>query len=305
MVKFTHKTAELLLLLLGVSFIAFMVPRLIPGDPARLFAGLDATEEVVAAIRREWGFDRAFLVQYWTFLAKAVQGDLGFSIHFKQPVLREVLLRLPSSIELAATATAISVLVGMPLGIASALHRRKLFDKIATFSSILGISSPIFVSGLFLMYVFSLKLGWFPASGRGTISQLILPAFTLGLYNTALITRLTRSTMLDALHTDYVRTARAKGLRERVVIYKHALRNAVLPVYTIAGMNLGHLIGSSVIVEAVFGRGGLGSVLVDAVKWRDYQLAQGSILVFAIVIILVNRLVDWSYHLIDPRMKRI
>ncbi|AWC20887.1 Glutathione transport system permease protein GsiC [Aminobacter sp. MSH1] len=303
MLEFTKKMTELILLLLCVSFLAFMVPRLIPGDPARLFAGLDAPAEVVAAIRTEWGFDQPLVVQYWTFLTKALQGDLGFSIHFKQPVMQEVLIRLPSSIELAVAATAISVLIGVPLGIASALHRRKLLDKVATFSSILGVSTPIFVAGLCLMYIFSMKLGWFPASGRGSLSKLILPALTLGLYNTALITRLTRSTMLDALNTDYIRTARAKGLSERVVIYKHALRNAILPVYTIVGLNIGYLIGSAVIIEVVFGRGGLGSVLVDAVKWRDYPLAQGSILVFAIVIILVNRFVDWSYPFVDPRIK--
>lgn len=303
MLEFARRTTELVLLLLCVSFIAFMVPRLIPGDPARLFAGLEAPEEVVAAIRTEWGFDQPLAVQYWTFLTKAMQGDLGFSIHFKQPVMQEVLIRLPSSIELAVAATAISVLIGVPLGIASALHRRKLLDKVATFSSFLGISTPIFVAGLCLMYIFSMKLGLFPASGRGSLSKLVLPALTLGIYNTALITRLTRSTMLDALNTDYIRTARAKGLNERVVIYKHALRNAILPVYTIVGLNIGFLIGGAVIVEVVFGRGGLGSVLVDAVKWRDYPLAQGSILVFAIVIILVNRFVDWSYPFIDPRIR--
>jgi ABC-type dipeptide/oligopeptide/nickel transport system permease component len=298
--KYAYRILELTLMLLSVAFVAFIIPRLIPGDPARLFAGLDAPDEVVEAIRNEWGFNRPYIVQFYTFVINAVQGNLGYSIHFKQPVMREILIRLPSSIELAIAATMVSVVIGVPLGVASALYRRKVLDKVATFLSILGISAPIFVTGL--MYLFALKLGWLPASGRGAFAYLILPALTLGLYNTALITRLTRSTMLDALNTDYVRTARAKGLNEKVIVYKHALRNAILPVYTIVGLNVGYLIGSSVIVEVVFGRGGLGSVLVDAVKWRDYALAQGSILAFAILIILVNRFVDWTYPLIDPRM---
>jgi len=300
--RYAYRILELAFLFLCVAFLAFIIPRMIPGDPARLFAGIDAPDEVVDAIRNEWGFNKPYIVQFYTFVSNALQGNLGYSIHFKQPVIREILIRLPSSIELAVAATFVSVVIGIPLGVASALHRRRALDKVATFFSILGISAPIFVTGLGLMYLFALKLGWLPSSGRGAFIHLILPALTLGLYNTALITRLTRSTMLDALSTDYVRTARAKGLSENVIVYKHALRNAILPVYTIVGLNVGYLIGSAVIVEVVFGRGGLGSVLVDAVKWRDYGLAQGSILAFALLIILVNRFVDWTYPLVDPRM---
>lgn len=302
-VRITQKIAMFLLILVVTSFLVFIVLHLIPGDPARLYAGSEATEEVVELIRQEWGFAQPLYIQYITFVSKALHGDFGYSIHFRQPVLKEILQRLPSSIELAAAAILISIVFGIPLGVASALHRRSFFDKMCTFIAVLGISSPIFVTGLLLIFVFSLKLNIFPASGRGDISRLILPAITLGVYNTALIVRLTRATMLDVLRADYIRTARAKGLPERVVIFKHALRNAIIPVYTIIGLNFGHLIGSAVIVEVVFARGGLGEILVDAVKWRDYQLAQGSMLVFALLIITVNLMVDWTYQFLDPRTR--
>ncbi len=292
--------------LLGVTMVVFAMTWLTPGDPVVALLGESAQGISAAAredLRRELGLDQPWPVQYLSYVGGLVQGDLGASIRSRRPVLVEVTDRLPATAELALAGLAIAVVVGVSLGVAAALKRRTWVDAAAIAVALLGVSVPVFWSGFLLMMLFSLELGWLPASGRGDWRHLILPATTVGIASAAFIARITRGAVLETLGQDYVRTARAKGLRARVVVLRHALRNALLPIVTVVGLQLGSLLGGAVLTETVFAWPGVGRMLVDAIVARDLPLVQGTVLVVSLLFILVNLAVDVSYAAINPRVR--
>ena len=289
-------------MLLGVSVAVFLVLQLIPGDPARMAAGPDASEEDIAQIRINYGLDKPMVVQYGIYLSRLLQGDLGNSFRTLAPVTEGIARTFPATLELTVAGMALAVLLGVPLGIYSALHPRGTADRMVTSIAVLGISTPGFFLGLCLMFLFSLKLGWLPPTGRGGLTHLILPSITLGLPYVATFARLTRSSMLDVLSEDYIRTARAKGLSWRKVTYRHALRNAAIPIVTVLGLDFGRLLGGAVIVESVFAWPGMGRYMVEAIMVRDIYVVQGTILIFAAVVVIVNLMVDLVYGILDPRI---
>jgi peptide/nickel transport system permease protein len=293
----------MLLLLAGVTFVVFGMMYLAPGDVTVMLAASSPSQEQVAAIRREFGLDRPPWVQYGMFLRRSAQGDLGDSWIDRRPVMPQVLDAFAYTLRLAAVALALSVALGTAGGIVSAVRHRSVTDESILTVTLLGISVPVFVTGLLLIYTFAFKLGWFPTSGAGTWRHLVLPACTLASFLTAYNVRMTRACMLEVLGQDYVRTARAKGVRELLVLGRHALRNALVPMVTVIGLQVGLLLGGSVITETVFGYPGVGQLVVSAISARDTPLVQACVLVTASGFILVNLLVDVSYVLIDPRIR--
>ncbi len=289
-------------MLLGVSVIVFLMLYAIPGDPAQMAAGPDAAEEDIAQIRKNFGLDRPVYEQYLIYLSNLLHGDLGVSFRTQRPVSTEIARTLPATIELSSAAITIAVLLGVPMGVVSALRPRTLLDSAFTMLAVFGISMPGFFLGLLLMLLFASQLGWLPPTGRGGLTHLLLPAFTLGLPFVASFARITRSNMLDVLVEDYVRTARAKGLSRRVVVYRHALINAAIPLVTLLGIYFGRLMGGAVIVETIFAWPGMGRYMIDAIGQRDIYVVQGTILVFAAAIVVVNLIVDILYGLLDPRI---
>lgn len=302
------RLGSLSVVMVGVSLITYGFVFLTPGDPAytilreRRQSPPSASE--VAAFRAEHGLDDPFHVQYVSWLTDAVQGDLGTSYYQSEPVTSLVLARLPNTLELALAATAVSVLIAVPVGVVSAVHRDTWIDRTGQIAALIGVSMPNFWLGYLLLLVCSLWLGLTPVGGAGTLGHLVLPAITLGTGMAAIVTRLVRTSMLEVLEAEYVDTARSKGVRERLVVYKHALRNALVPVVTIVGLQFGTVINGAVIVEAVFQRPGLGTLLVDAVFARDYPVVQGVVLVTAAVFVVTNQLVDLAYVALDPRIDR-
>jgi len=289
-------------MLLGISIGIFLILHLIPGDPARSAAGPDASEEDVELIRKTYGLDQPLHVQYAVYLKNLLEGDMGRSFRTRLPVTHEIRRRLSATIELSTIAMLISVVLGIPIGIFSSLKPKTFLDNTLTVFAVFGISMPIFFLGLLLMLLFSSILRWLPPTGRGGIHHLILPSLTLGLPHVAAIARLTRSNMLDVISEDYIRTARSKGLTERIVVYKHALVNALIPVVTVLGLYFGRLLGGAVITETIFAWPGLGRYMVEAIVMRDIYVVQGTVLVFAIAVVLVNLLVDLLYGVLDPRI---
>jgi peptide/nickel transport system permease protein len=293
----------MLLLLAGVTFIVFGMMYLAPGDVTVMLAASSPSPEQVAAIRREFGLDRPPWIQYGMFLRRIARGDLGDSWIDRRPVMPQVLDAFAYTLRLAAVALVLSVALGAAGGIVSAVRHRSATDESILTVTLLGISVPVFVTGLLLIYVFAFRLGWFPTSGAGSWRHLVLPACTLASFLTAYNVRMTRACMLEVLGQDYVRTARAKGVRELWVLGRHALRNALVPMATVVGLQVGLLLGGSVITETVFGYPGVGQLVVSAISARDTPLVQACVLVTASGFILVNLLVDVSYVLIDPRIR--
>jgi len=289
---------------LGVSMLVFAIVHLLPGDPVLvMLGGTNATPEQVAELRAQLRFDDPIVVQYARFLRRAAGGDLGRSIFSKRSVVAEISDQLPSTLELAGAAILIAVALGLILGILAALRPNSWIDRLAMLVALGGVSMPSFWLGLLLIFAFSLELGWLPATGQGGWRRLLLPAATIGLSYAAVVARLVRSSFLEVLGNAYIGTARAKGLAERAVILKHALGNALIPVVTIIGVQLGNLLAGTIIVETVFARRGMGRLAVTAVLDKDYPLIQGVVLVSALGYVLVNLLVDLSYSLIDPRIR--
>ncbi len=295
-----------------VATITFVIIRMIPGDPAALMLGPDATQADVAALRDKLGLDRSIASQYWGFLGDIAKGDLGDSIFLGgQPVLEILKDRAEPTIALTLISIAIAILVGVPSGIISAYKRGKVTDQAVISVAMLLASAPSFWMGLVFIQFFAVRLGWFPASGYGDpgagffarMGHLILPGIVLGLVNSALITRFTRTTMLDIMEDDYIRTARAKGLGEWPVIMRHAFRNALIPILTVVGLTLALLLGGAVVTETVFNIPGVGNLVVSSVLRRDYPVIGGSLLVIAGAYVLVNLAVDILYLLVDPRVK--
>ena len=293
----------MLLLLAGVTFVVFGMMYLAPGDVTVMLAASSPSPEQVAAIRREFGLDQPPWVQYGMFLGRVARGDLGDSWIDRRPVMPQVLEAFGYTLRLAAVALGLSIVLGTAGGIVSAVRYRSATDESILSATLLGISVPVFVTGLLLIYLFAFRLGWFPTSGAGTWRHLVLPACTLASFLVAYNVRMTRACMLDVLGQDYVRTARAKGVRELGVLGRHAFRNALVPMVTVIGLQVGLLLGGSVITETVFGYPGVGQLVVSAISARDTPLVQACVLVTASGFILVNLLVDMSYVLIDPRIR--
>lgn len=294
-------------IMLGVSVITFSMMHLVPGDPAEVIAmeryGEEITAETIEHVRRELGLDQPIYVQYSRWLSNVLHGDLGYSHRTDRPVLDEILTRLPATIQLALAGMLVSLIIAIPIGTISATRQYSAADNISMFGALLGVSMPNFWLGLLLIMFFSVHLGWLPVFGRGSIEHLILPAVTLGTGMAAITTRLIRSSILEVLGQDYIRTARAKGLKEKVVIYKHTLKNAMIPVVTIVGLQFASLLEGAVIVEVIFAWPGIGRLLVDSIFARDFMLIQGCILFIAAMFVLVNLLVDISYAYLDPKIR--
>jgi peptide/nickel transport system permease protein len=294
---------SLIPVLFGVSVIVFSILSFVPGDPALQVGGLDASPEDLAAIRQQLGLDRPVHVQYLYFIGNALRGDFGKSIRSNRPVLEELRSRIPNTVVLTAVAMLFAILFGTGLGILAAVRQYSLWDNLAMAAAMLGISVPIFWLGLMLMLLFAVQLRWFPTTGTGTTLHLVLPALTLGAASAAIIARQVRSAMLEVLRQDYVRTARAKGLQTRKVILRHALTNALIPAVTIIGLQFGYLLAGAVVTETVFAWPGVGRLLVDAIKFRDFPVVQATILWLALIFSTVNLAVDVLYGYLDPRIK--
>jgi len=290
-------------LLLGVSVIVFGVIRLAPGDPVMVVAGLDALPETVEAIRKEWGFDLPVYVQYFRWLIRAVRLDFGQSLMTREKVSEMILARLPASLKLNLVAYALALAVSIPMGIYSALKQYSLLDHLGTVVALVGVSMPGFWLGLLLILYFALYLGWFPVFGIGTWKHYVLPSVALGASQAAGLMRMTRSSVLEAMKQDYIRTARAKGLAERVVVFKHMLKNASLPIVTIIGMRIAYLLSGSFIIETIFAWPGIGRLAINCLYSRDYFVVQGTVLLTAVVIVFANLIVDVTYCFLDPRIR--
>lgn len=304
MLRYTGKRIlSLIPTLLIVSFIVFMFVRLIPGDPARLVAGPDATLEDVELIREELGLNRPVSEQYIDYMKGLLKGYMGDSLKTKRPVTYEIGLRYGNTVKLTLAALGWSSIIGVLIGVFSGRHRGKMQDYTGMTLAISGISIPSFWLGLMVINLFSVKLRLLPTSGAGTWKHLVLPAFTLGTSVAAIIARFTRSALIEVLNEDYIRTARSKGLTESKVIWKHAFRNAMIPVVTVVGLQFGFLLGGSVVVESVFGYPGLGSLLIDSVLFRDYPTIQSLILIFSIHFMLINLIVDILYAVLNPEVR--
>ena len=297
------RLAMLIPVLFGVSLVSFSLLQIVPGDPAVLLAGEDANPDFIEAVRKEYGFDQPLTVQYVRFVSRAVQGDFGVSIRNREPVINLLKQRFAFTIQLSFLSILIAAFIGLIAGVISATRQYSIFDNLSMVGALFGISMPIFWLGLLLMLVFSVHLRWLPAGGSGELRHLILPAIALGAASAAVIARMTRASMLEVIRQDYIRTARANGLRERVVIYKHALKNAMIPVITVFGLEFGYMLGGAVLTETVFSLPGIGRLMVEGIFQRDYAVVQGSMILVAGTFVLVNLLTDIAYAFFDPKIR--
>lgn len=297
------RVVQLVVTLLAITLLVFSMLRLIPGDPAMMIAGTDATPEIVAAIRKDLGLDQAIPVQFAIYLGELLKGDLGRSIRTRAPVVAEMYPRFVATLQLTAASMLLTVVAGTVIGMWSAVRRGRLADHVLLMGSLAGISAPSFWVGLVLMLYIGFQANLLPIAGYDTPLHLVLPAITVAIGGIPMIARLVRGALLEALEQDYVRTARAKGIHEVSVVVKHGLRNAMLPAITVTGLELGRLLGGVVVVESVFAWPGLGRMLLDAIRARDFPIIQGSVLVFSLFLIAINFTVDLCYGLIDPRIR--
>jgi ABC-type dipeptide/oligopeptide/nickel transport system permease component len=288
---------------LGVSIVSFALLRFIPGDPAVVLAGVGATQADLDGIRQEYGLNQPLPIQYLTYVSHALQGDLGVSIRTRDPVARTLFTRLQLTLQLTLVSVVLATVFGIFAGVVAATHHNSWLDTSIMVTSLAGISLPGFWLGLLLLIVFAGMLHWLPAGGSGTPQHLILPAIVLGTSGAAVIARMTRASILDVIRQDYLRTLRANGVSEQLIIYKHALRNALNPVITIIGLEFGFLLGGAVIIESVFALPGVGMLMVNAIFNRDYPVVQGGMLVIAILFVLVNLFTDLLYGLVNPRIR--
>lgn len=293
---------QLVVVILGVTVIVFSLMHLIPGNPATIIAGEGASSETIALVEERLGLHDPIIVQYFNFLLNAVQLDFGNSWKTSLPVITELGPKFLVTLELTVYSTVFSVFFGLIVGIISSVRQYSFSDVALMLVALFGLSMPNFWLGLMLMQWFSINLGWFPPTGWGSASQVVLPVITLGTMGAAIIARMTRSSMLDVISQDYIRTARAKGLKESTVIYKHALKNALIPVVTIIGLQFGSLLAGSVLTESVFAINGMGKLIVDRILARDFPVVQASILIIAVIFVLVNLIVDISYRYLNKRV---
>ncbi|CAM1379399.1 nickel ABC transporter permease [Fretibacterium fastidiosum] len=289
--------------LLGVAFCVFTLLYLTPGDPARMVLGDMATDEAIKEFRDKEGLNDPYLVQFGNYVWKAINGDIGRSYSSRRPVMKELLTAFPYTLKLSAFAMIIAILIGIPCGIISAIKQYSWFDTITMIFAMVGLSMPVFWLGLLLILLFSVHLRWLPSSGFSTFKAMILPSVALAAQSISMVTRMTRSSMLEVVRADYIRTARAKGQKESIVIWVHALRNALIPVVTLCGLQFGSLLSGAILTETVFAVPGVGQLMIRAIMARDYPMVQGGVLFVAIAFSIVNLLVDLLYAYIDPRIK--
>ncbi|MDP2625654.1 MAG: ABC transporter permease [Candidatus Rokubacteria bacterium] len=287
----------------GVSLAVFLMIHLIPGDPARLYAGLEASQEDVEGVRRALGLHEPLPVQYGRFLGRFVTGDLGRSLKTGRPVAEEIAARYGSTVLLASLAIASAIVLGSATGVVAAVWRRTAVDQAALLASLLGLSLPSFFLGLVLMLLFSVQLGWLPLAGNATWRHAVLPAVTLALPAAAVISRMVRGSLVEVLEQDYIRTARSKGLTEWVVVNSHAVRNALIPVVTVVGLQLGYLLGGAVVTETVFSWPGIGRLIVQSIAARDFPVVQAGVLLLAVTFVTINLVTDMLYAVLDPRIR--
>jgi peptide/nickel transport system permease protein len=300
----TNRLLQLIPVLIGISVLTFLMLHFIPGDPVLVFAGdKPLTEERAAQIRHQLGLDRPIWVQYWDYASHVARGDLGRGLRSQRPVLNSILEVVPGTAQLTLVALALATAAGVTLGILAALAHGTWLDTTVMAFAILGISMPVFYSSLLMIFLFSFTLGWLPATGQGGLERLIMPATALGLISSAVLARLVRSGMLGVLRQEYIVTAQAKGLARRVVVLRHALKNALIPTITMLGLQLGALLGGAVVTETIFSRPGVGRLAVDAILSRDFPLVQGTVLFAAVAYVLVNLIVDIAYAAVDPRIR--
>lgn len=299
----------LVVVVFAVTLIAFSMVHLTPGDPARIMAGINASQEDVDLISEKLGLDKPLYAQYVDYMNGLLRGDFGTSIRTGRPVAEQLFTRYPATFELAIGGMLIALSISIVGGVVAATHHNTIIDNLTMVGALFGVSMPSFWRGLMLMFLFSLFLGWLPVSGRGNpftlswIRHLILPAVTLGIGTAAYLVRLVRSNMLEILNEEYIKTARSKGLRETYVIYRHALKNALIPIITMAGMQFGYLLGGTVVIETVFAWPGLGRYMINSIFARDFPAVQGTIFMLAVTFALVNLLVDLAYAFLDPRIR--
>ena len=290
--------------ILGVSVLVFSMLHFLPGDPVVIMLGEAAgSPERIAELRAQLGLNDPLPVQYARFLGNALRGDFGRSIRTNRPVFDEIREQAPNTIQLTVTGLGLAIVLGVTLGVLAGRFQNSWIDNFSMLLALVGVSMPSFWLGLLLIFFFALRLGWLPATGQGGLERLILPAFTLGIQAMAIIARLTRSNMIEVLNQEYVTTARAKGLSEHAMVVRHALRNALIPVLTVVGLQFGALLGGAVIIETVFARQGMGRLAVEAILAKDFPIVQGVVLVASVIYVLINLLVDVSYGLLDPRIR--
>jgi len=296
------RLAQIIPVTLGVTLVVFLIMQMIPGDPAIILAGEGASQETVAELRENLGLNKPLAVQYTDYIKNLLQGNMGNSLKNNQPVFEEITARLPITIELAFYSILITIVLGLIAGIISAIRPYSFMDVGLMVVALLGISLPSFWLGILLMYVFSVQLHWLPVAGWDSAKHIILPAVTLGAGGAAIVARMTRSSMLEVVNQDYIRTAKAKGLKGYIIILKHALRNALIPVITVVGLQFGSLLGGTVLVESVFAVNGLGRMIVDAIRTRDIPVVQGGVLVASLIFVFINLFVDILYRFFNKRM---
>jgi peptide/nickel transport system permease protein len=290
--------------ILLTSLVVFLMLHLIPGDPASIYLGENqATPERLEQIREQLGLNRPLYVQFADFLLKAAQGDLGRSVQTNRPVIEEIAVRLPNTITLAISAMTLAIVLGVTLGVVAGLRQNTWLDTALMLVALAGVSIPVFWLGLLFILLFAVQLGWLPATGEGGWRGLILPTISLAALSTATLARLVRSSIIEVLNQDFLRTSRAKGLRQATIVVRHALPNALIPVITVIGLQFGALLSGAVITESVFARVGLGKLVVDSIQNKDFPTVQGVILVLATIYVVVNLIVDLSYAVIDPRIR--
>ncbi|KAB2333316.1 ABC transporter permease [Cytobacillus depressus] len=294
---------QLIPTLIGVTLFAFLLVAAVPGDPAQIIAGDSASEEEVQIIRDQLGIDKPLFEQYTSYVGNIVKGDLGTSLRSSKPVLDEIFSRFPTTVLLTFLSLTVMIIVGLIAGIASATKPNSVRDNVSMMFSLFGISMPVFWMGIMFILVFSYYLPWFPSGGSSEFKHFVLPSLVLGLSASGILARLTRSSILEIVNQDFVRTARAKGVKEKYVIYKHTLKNALIPIITIVGMEFGVLLGGTVITETVFSMNGIGRYVVESIQFRDFPAIQGSILFISTIFVLVILLVDLSYSIVDPRIR--
>ena len=297
------RLSGLFIVIFGVLLLTFLLIHVVPGDPVEVMLGDSATQADRLQLRSELGLERPLVQQFATYIAKVVQGDFGHSIHTKTPIAELIKTRYPATLKLAALALIIGLIIGVPLGVYAALKAGQWQDLLVTLVSVRLSAMPAFWLGPILMLVFAVYFGWFPVSGMESNASIVLPAMTLGLGLSAILTRMTRTSLLEVLNDDYIRTARAKGLSESTVILRHALRAALLPIITIVGLQMGSLLAGTVITETIFSWDGIGRLLVESIEKRDYPVTQACVLVVALSYVLVNQVTDLVYRLADPRVK--
>lgn len=305
MLKYIYKRLLFLIpVLLGVSLIVFTLLYITPGDPARMILGENAAQEQIDILREEMGLNDSFIVQYAKYVGRLFTGNLGTSYSTSEPVMKEILAVFPNTVRLAISAVTLAVFIGVLFGIVSAVKQYSIWDSLISIIAILGISMPMFWLGLLMILLFSVQLNMLPSSGYSSFAHMIMPAICLGAQSIAVITRMTRSSMLEIIRQDFIKTIRAKGQKEVSVIFGHAFRNALIPIITTVGLQFGNLLGGAMLTETIFSIPGLGRLMVDSIKTRDFPMVQGAVLFIAIAFTLVNLLVDILYAYVDPRISR-